>query len=187
VSGAAWPRPRPARVRFAEEDLARIFDSRTLKRGRTLVLADAVALRPEPAGIGAIVTDFGVSREVKVVPAQFGPRIVFTNSCSCTRPACAHMAAAALAMLDRDPAWRRAIQQSLFDVAPNLARPVSEPAAAGRVLFELEPGAEDRALFVSVSVEAEGALREKSSPRSLASPAASSAACSAERSSIVWG
>ncbi|MFL5269300.1 MAG: DEAD/DEAH box helicase, partial [Stellaceae bacterium] len=65
--------------------------------------------------------------------------------------ACVHRAAAALAALERDPTWRRPVQHSLFDLAGSAATLTTAPKR--RIVFALEPGSEDRAVFVSVFAE----------------------------------
>ena len=60
--------------------------------------------------------------------------------------ACVHRAAAALAALERDPTWRRPVQHSLFDLA-------FTTAPKRRIVFALEPGSEDQAIFVTVFAE----------------------------------
>jgi superfamily II DNA or RNA helicase len=175
----------PPRTPFSHDDLARIFDAKTLKRGRTLVLNGAVSLvaTAGPA-IESIVVDLGQRHIVTVLPAPLGrggSRIIFSNQCGCGRSACSHMAATALAALDQDPSWRRPVQGSFLDAlaatpaasarprpvpapppaplkpAPAAASsPPAAPAEQRRVAFTLEPGAGDRAFFVGVMVEVFG-------------------------------
>src|SRR5690349_17638680 len=72
------------RARFGEEDLARIFDPAILKRGRTLVLSSAVTLTAtEPPTIEAIVAEQNAAHRVRLTPAPFGNRLVFSNNCDC--------------------------------------------------------------------------------------------------------
>ena len=138
------------RVRFAEEDLTALFDQRMLKRGRGLELASAVSLTMTTPGIAAIVADGGAGYRVQLSPTQRGRQILVSGKCSCGAAVCTHQAATALAVLDREPGWRRPVQPSLFEIVPDsllLARPQR------RVLFEIEPGGGDHALYVAVYIE----------------------------------
>jgi hypothetical protein len=69
-----------------------------------------------------------------------------------------------LAALERDASWRRPVQHSLFDLA-------FATAPKRRIVFALEPGSEDEAIFVTVFAESvEGGVRTtaKSSPAAAA-------------------
>ncbi|WP_372396867.1 DEAD/DEAH box helicase [Azospirillum sp. HJ39] len=120
-----------AAVPFGQEDLTRVFDAKTLQRGRTLMMTGAVTLGP-PGGdrIEAEVSDLGRRLAVTVMPVQGKRSVVLERSCGCGRNACAHMAAAAMLALESRPEWRRA---SLFDVAdvkaPLAPPPADSPAA----------------------------------------------------------
>ncbi|QCG96682.1 ATP-dependent helicase [Azospirillum sp. TSA2s] len=113
-----------AAVPFGQEDLTRVFDAKTLQRGRTLMMTGAVTLGP-PGGdrIEAEVSDLGRRLSVTVTPVQGKRSIVLDRSCSCGRNACAHMAAAAMLALESRPEWRRA---SLFDIA-DVKAPLAPP------------------------------------------------------------
>ncbi len=113
-----------AAVPFAQEDLTRVFDAKTLQRGRTLMMTGAVTLG-SPGGdrIKAEVSDLGRRLGVTVYPVQGKRGIVLDRSCTCGRNACAHMAAAAMLALESRPEWRRA---SLFDVA-DVKAPIAPP------------------------------------------------------------
>ncbi len=167
-----------AMVPFSQEDLARVFDAKTLQRGRTLILTGAVTLQEAEGRIAATVTDLGRSLSVTVLPVRGRSRVVFDKSCTCGRHACAHMAAAALMTLDARPEGR---QMSLFDLPPATTQPalqtVPGPAPAPppvpepppppppppppdpvlSVRWTLEPGKDDAAMFVSAVIAVEGA------------------------------
>jgi superfamily II DNA or RNA helicase len=166
------PAPDPSgqavsRTRFAHDDLLRIFDARTLKHGRSLILMGAVTLSgADGKTIEGIVSAGTFTLHTTVTPSPFGNRVVFTNSCSCGRSACAHVAATALTVLDQYPDWRRPIQQSFLD---DLVKPVAQPEQR-QILFDLEPGLGNRALFVSITIEISGARTsrsEKSTPNQI--------------------
>ncbi|MCW2236416.1 DEAD/DEAH box helicase [Azospirillum canadense] len=169
-------------VPFTQEDLSRVFDAKTLQRGRTLILTKAVTLSEAEGRIEATVVDLGRHLTVSVTPVRGRSRVVFDKSCSCGRNTCAHMAAAALMALDARPEAR---QMSLFDpppdqpppaqtlssqpVQPAPPAPVPEPPRAApppppppppdpvlSVLWTLEPGKEDVAMFVSAVIAVEG-------------------------------
>ena len=111
------------RVQFAEEDLTALFDQRMLKRGRSLVLASAVSLTMTTPGIAAIVVDGGAGYRVQLSPTQRGHQILVAGKCSCGAAVCTHQAATALAVLDREPGWRRPVQPSLFEILPGTPCP----------------------------------------------------------------
>ncbi|MBP2298141.1 DEAD/DEAH box helicase [Azospirillum picis] len=113
-----------AAVPFSQEDLTRVFDAKTLQRGRTLIMTGAVTLAP-PGGhrVEAEVSDLGRRLSVRVTPVQGKRSVVLERSCTCGRNACAHMAAAAMLALESRPEWRRA---SLFDVA-DVKAPLAPP------------------------------------------------------------
>ncbi|WP_448192242.1 DEAD/DEAH box helicase [Azospirillum sp. sgz301742] len=151
-------------VPYSQEDLARVFDAKTIQRGRTLILGGAVRLGDAADRIEATVSDLGRELSVSVTPVDRGRRVSFERACSCGRTACAHMAAAAMSALDTRPQWRRS---SLLDLMgetaaetkprrqPALAlAPAPKPAAAPRLgtRWILEPGRDDIALFVSASL-----------------------------------
>jgi superfamily II DNA or RNA helicase len=102
-------------VTFSADDLGRVFEARTLTRGRTLVLIGAVEVSLSGDTVKGQVSDGGVTRTTSVTPRMGGRRVEFGNKCSCGQPGCAHLAATALAGLDRYPALRRAEQKTFLD------------------------------------------------------------------------
>jgi superfamily II DNA or RNA helicase len=144
----------PPHTRFAHEDLVRVFDVRTLKRGRTLVLSGAVTLITlDGRTIEAAVSENSQTYRTTLTPSAFGHRVVFGRSCNCKRSECPHVAATALAVLDQSPKWRRPVQQSFLE---SLVAPAPRPDRH-RILYDLEPGAGDCAIFIGVVVETAGA------------------------------
>lgn len=127
----AVPRGAGSPVPFAQEDLARVFDAKTLQRGRTLILSGSVVLGEAEGRIVAVVTDLGRRLEVGVTPVRGRNRIVFDKHCSCGRIACAHMAAAAMLALDTKPEWRSVSLLDLVDKPPG-EKPAAERSAADR-------------------------------------------------------
>ncbi len=125
------PMPTP----FSSQDLSRIFEARTLTRGRSLVLIGAVEVRLDGDTIAAVVEDRAGRNVVRITPSPFGRRVVFDHHCSCGTPGCPHLAAAAFAALDRFPALRRVEQQSFLDTL--VSAPEQERQ---RTSFELAPG-----------------------------------------------
>ena len=150
-------------IRFSSEDLGRSFESRTLVRGRNLVLRDCVEVSLDGDNIAGVVRDGEIKHAVKVTPLLHGSRVVVTSRCGCERSACAHVAAAALAALDRFPALRRPQQKSFFDAlldAPKTQR--------GNLVFYLSPGKVPFSCFVSTMLEYEGSSRiEPTTPRKI--------------------
>ncbi len=141
-------------VPFSSEDLGRVFDARALTRGRTLVMRGAVTLDIAGDTISAEVEDLGARHRLSLKPSPLGRRVVFASRCSCTRPACLHVAAAALATLDTRPEWRRAEQQSFL---ANLLATPTQPRT--QLCFLIEPGADGAAFFVTTALEDERTLK----------------------------
>ncbi len=150
---------------YSSEDLGRIFDARVLTRGRSLALLGAVEVTLEDASISVVVEHLGLRHTASITPSSLGHRVVFLNKCSCGHSACAHMAAGALAALDRFPALRKPVQKSFLDT-------LAAPAAAERqrLVFELSPGEPPHACFVSTVLigERSGALEPTTPGRILA-------------------
>src|SRR6201993_557551 len=172
------PEPRIRRARFAEEDLVSTFGEAMLAEARRLLGAGAVDLTTTGSAIEATIVANGKHRRVVLNPTQTSPRVAFLGTCqpmlfgqaqrahqpALSEAACVHRAAAALAALERDPTWRRPVQHSLFDLA-------FTTAPKRRIVFALEPGSEDQAIFVNVFAETvEGGVRTaaESSPAAAA-------------------
>jgi uncharacterized Zn finger protein len=119
---------------FSSQDLGRIFEARTITRGRSLGLAGQVDVQLEGDTITAIVQDGGVEQNVRITPSLLGRRVVFDHCCTCRIPGCAHLAAGALAALDRFPSLRKPEQQTFLDLLA--AVPEQERQ---RTVFELAP------------------------------------------------
>jgi superfamily II DNA or RNA helicase len=159
-------------VPFAQEDLARVFDAKTIQQARHLMLLGAVRLTSTELRIEATVTDGGRALDVVVTPIRFARGTLFDRSCGCGRSVCAHTVAAAMMTLETCPQWRRPVQGSLLEVlsaqapvAPVAARPVSlprreaaSPAVSARGLEErvavwtLEPGNASAAMHISAQL-----------------------------------
>ena len=166
-AAAARQKPEPTirRARFAEEDLLSTFGEAMLAEARRLLRAGAVMLAAAGPAIEATIAADGEHRRVALTPTQRGARVAFPGTCEPTplpqarraqkpalgEEACVHRAAAALAALERDPTWRRPVQHSLFDLAGSAAPFTAAPTR--RIVFALEPGSEDQAVFVSVFAE----------------------------------
>src|ERR1700720_1623527 len=141
------PEPSIRRARFAEEDLVSTFGEAMLAEARRLLGAGAVDLTTTGRAIEATIVADGEHRRVVLNPTQTGPRVAFLGTCEPTpfpqaqrahepalgEAACVHRAAAALAVLERDPTWRRPVQHSLFDLA-------FTTAPKRHIVFALEPG-----------------------------------------------
>jgi superfamily II DNA or RNA helicase len=158
---------------FSAEDLGRLFESKTLTRGRTLVLFGAVEVALEGEMITATVDHLGARHTGTITPGVLGTRVTFDSHCSCGQPACVHMAAAALAALDRFPVLRKAEPQKSFLGA------LSEPAQElKRVEFELAPGDDTYACFVSTALVGQRTGRmEATTPGRIMADPACAAAC----------
>ena len=121
---------------FSSQDLSRIFDGRTLTRGRSLGLAGAVAVQLDGDTVSAVVQERSAPFRVSMTPSRLGRRVVFDHRCSCGIRACAHLAAAAFAALDRFPELRQPEQQTFFDALVAGPEITAEPQ---RTVFELAP------------------------------------------------
>ncbi len=150
-------------VPFSAEDLNRVFDGRTLTRGRSLVLLGAVEVSLTEDTIKAVVEDRGVRRSATITPALLGRRVVFDSRCSCRLSGCVHLAAASWAALDRFPVLRRAEQKTFFEA---LSAP---PEERRKLTFGLEAGMPPDACFVILATVGErtGAI-EPATPRKVA-------------------
>ena len=150
---------------FSTDDLGRVFDAGVLRRGRSLILLEAVSVSLKDASIAVVVEHLGARHTASITPSPRGSRVGFLNRCSCGQSACAHVAAGALAALDRFPALRRAEQTSLFSA-------LSTPAASERqnLVFELCPGSLPHACFVNTLLigERTGAMATTTPARILA-------------------
>jgi hypothetical protein len=123
---------------FSSEDLGRVFDARTLTKGRTLILLAEVAVALNDPKIDVTVEHMDQVHKATIQPATLNERVVFFNECSCGQLACAHLAAGALAALDRFPGLRRRGQQDFLDRLTTA--PADATGAERQVLvFELSP------------------------------------------------
>ncbi len=159
-------------VPFAEEDLTRVFDAKTIQQARRLMLLGAVQLTSTEMRIEAIVTDGERKLDVVVTPLRFARGTLFDRTCGCGRSVCAHVVAAAMMTLETCPRWRRPVQGSLLDVlsapgaaGPGAARPVPltrreapPPALALRsfeervAVWTLEPGNAGAAMHITAQL-----------------------------------
>ena len=145
-SPAASLLPAECRRRSPPRILARIFDGRTLTRGRSLGLAGAVAVQLDEDTISGAVQERSAQFRVRMTPSRLGRRVVFDHHCSCGIRACAHLAAAAFAALDRFPELRRPEQQTFFDALVTEPETTAEPQ---RTVFELAPAEAPYACMVA--------------------------------------
>jgi superfamily II DNA or RNA helicase len=89
---------------YATEDLEQVFDTPLLRRGRTLNFLEAVQVTLDGDTINGIVDDKGEIRAVSITPAKIVRRISFAERhCDCGQVKCAHMAATAIAAMQRFP------------------------------------------------------------------------------------
>ncbi len=152
---------------YSSDDLGRVFDARTLTRGRTLVLFGAVEVTLAGDTVSAAVDDLGVRQTASMTPAAMGGRVVFNSRCSCRHPGCVHLAAMSLAALDRFPVLRKAEQKGLLSLLSAAPAPDRQ-----RLVFELAPGAPPHACFVTASLVSQqsGRIEPTTPARILADP-----------------
>ncbi len=128
---------------FSTEDLGRIFDARTLTRGRSLLMLGTVDVALDGDTIAITVDHLGQHRAT-MTPSTLGPRVIFRNACACGQANCAHLAAGALAALDRFPQLRRATQRSFLDTLT-----AADGGERTSLVFELAPAPPPAACKVS--------------------------------------
>jgi superfamily II DNA or RNA helicase len=131
---------------FSSQDLGRIFDGRALTRGRSLGLAGAVAVQLDGDAVSGVVQERSAHYRVRMTPSRLGRRVMFDHQCSCGVRACAHLAAAAFAALDRFPELRRPEQQTFLDALVAEPETTAEPQ---RLVFELAPAEAPYACMVA--------------------------------------
>ncbi len=150
---------------FSSEDLGRVFDSRALTRGRSIVLLGAVDVTLTDASITFIAEQQGSRYTGTIASSSMGHRVAFANTCSCGQSACAHIAAGALVALDRYPQLRKQAQKSALDALT--AAPTEERQ---RLVFELSPADPPHACFVTTILigERSGKLEPTTPARVLA-------------------
>ncbi|NPD66586.1 DEAD/DEAH box helicase [Lichenicola cladoniae] len=128
---------------FSPDDLSRFFDASVLRRGRSLILLGSVTATLEDGSISVAVDHLEARHTATVAPSPRGDKVVFPSRCSCGQSACLHIAAGALAALDRYPALRKP-ERKLPPGAD--ADPVGEERH--RLLFELSPSEPPHACYV---------------------------------------
>ena len=156
---------------FSSEDLGRMFDSRILTKGRTLILLGTVQVTLQDPSVAVMVEHLDQRHTANFTPAALDRhRVVLLSDCSCGQVACVHVAAGALAALDRFPALRKPTQQNFLGT-------LAAPAAAERqrLTFDLSPGTPPHACFVSALLVGErtGQTEPTSPAHVLADPASS--------------
>ena len=143
---------------FSLDDLRRMFDSRTLTKGRSLVLLGTVKASVDETAISVVVEHLGLRHSATIMPAPMGRRTIFASTCSCGHTSCAHIAAGALVALDRFPALRRPEQAAAAEAGPL-------PGERQTLVFELSPGEPPHACFVSTYL-----LGERTGARTVTTP-----------------
>ena len=155
---------------YSSEDLGRVFDARTLTKGRTLILQGAVDVELDDPLIAVTVAVADERFTATITPLRFENRVAFSNTCTCGQRSCVHQAAGALAALERFPSLRKAAQQSFIDtltkggtkgatngLSNGASNGMAEPAVTAvdsapehrRLEYELSPGELPAACFVA--------------------------------------
>jgi superfamily II DNA or RNA helicase len=148
-------------TRFNANDLGQAFDERTVTLGRKLVLDGAVEVSLDGDAVTAVVDENARLHHASLRPVAQGRRVGFERTCSCGGGSCTHLAAAALAALDRFPALRRPEQRSFLD-----ALTAGEIAERRRVAFSVTAGAPPDVAFVATAMVGEQTGRiEATTPR----------------------
>ena len=122
-------------VTFSADDLGRVFEARTLTRGRSLVLIGSVQVSLTDDAVNGVIGEGELAKSTSLVPRVKERRVMFDAKCTCGQPYCVHLAATALAGLDRFPALRKAEQKTFLD---NLT--TSPEQERQRLVFDVGPG-----------------------------------------------
>jgi len=138
---------------FSPDDLASQFEPRILTRGRTLVLLGTVDVALQDDAFTATVEHLGQSHSLRLAAKVTGGRTLLRGTCTCATPACAHMAAAGLAALDRFPSLRAPSRPA--------ARPDSSPTASKSAPPGTlpEPGERQQLQFSVIPVPSQQAIK----------------------------
>ena len=139
---------------FSSDDLGRVFDARTLTRGRSLLLLGAVEVGIEGDSVTGVVDQAGTQQTVTLTPRASGSRVALDARCTCQAPACVHAAAAAFAALERFPALRKAEAKGLLDTLTT-----DEAPEKRIVMFELAAAPPPEGCFVSTFLVGERTRR----------------------------
>ena len=142
---------------YSSEDLGRVFDARTLTKGRTLILQGSVDVELDDPLIAVTVTQDNERHTATITPLRFENRVAFSNTCTCNQRSCVHQAAGAMAALERFPQLRKAAQQTFIDTLTKpvpIRTPQPDPTPDNapehrRLEYELSPGEPPAACFVS--------------------------------------
>ena len=150
---------------FSALDLGRMFDARILTRGRSLGLANGVEVQLDGDTVTGVIQDGAFLYTTNITPALLGRRVVFDNGCTCRVTGCSHLAATALAALDRFPALRKPEQQTFLDALVTAA-PERERQ---RTVFELAPAEPPHACVVTTMLIGErSGIVTATTPRQIA-------------------
>lgn len=123
---------------YSSEDLGRIFAARTLTKARTLILLGTVEVTLADPSVAIVIEHMEQHYTAGFTPAALDRnRVVLFSDCSCGQRACVHVAAGALAALDRFHALRR----PNANVSSSSFRPEHHrtPASSRRCLSESAP------------------------------------------------
>jgi superfamily II DNA or RNA helicase len=107
-------------TQYSAEDFDRVFDEKVLRRAQSLIMMGMAEVSLDGETIIGTVED----KNTSITPVKLGSRISFAErDCSCGERGCRHLAATALAALNRFPALRKAPPKSLIDtIVPAMER-----------------------------------------------------------------
>jgi hypothetical protein len=114
---------------YSAEDFDRVFDASVLRRAQSLIMMGMAEVTLEGETISGTVEDKNTRRITSITPAKVGSRITFAErDCSCGERGCPHLAATALAALNRYPVLRKPAPKTLLDtIIPARERPFPPP------------------------------------------------------------
>ena len=137
-------------VTFSAEDLGRVFEARTLTRGRSLVLIGTVQVSLTDDTIGGVIGEGDLAKTTSLLPRIKERHVEFDAKCSCGQRLCTHLAATALAALDRFPALRKPEQKTFLD---NLT--ASPEKERQRLVFDISSAQPPNACMVTAALVGE--------------------------------
>jgi hypothetical protein len=163
---------------YSAEDFDRVFDASVLRRAQSLIMMGMAEVSLQGETICGTVED----RSTTITPVALGSRISFAErDCSCGERGCRHLAATALAALNRFPVLRKAPPRSLIDTIipareretpppPTRMRPAGRRARPAQLAVALPEAPEPDAVVLERAVTPVLRLRRLHGPDEFGRP-----------------